>query len=170
MKKIDEEGLKLCALQADIFAESLETTQCSSPIFIRRFMNSQVAARMDHRGFLLEASDAVSILNEVEAQYGPTSYGKERYGREELYWLGYLYRYWAYTYEKSSKQVYKQMKAKELRKLYYPYHSLDPAQVSESSGKFWNGRKKQRNGNKFHRLLLSFLSSLSQPIKTKPIN
>ena len=52
MKKIDEEGLKLCALQADIFAESLETTQCSSPIFIRRFMNSQVAARMDHRGFL----------------------------------------------------------------------------------------------------------------------
>lgn len=66
MKKIDEEGLKLCALQADIFAESLETTQCSSPIFIRRFMNSQVAARMDHRGFLLEASDAVSILNEVE--------------------------------------------------------------------------------------------------------
>ena len=107
MKKIDEEGLKLCALQADIFAESLETTQCSSPIFIRRFMNSQVAARMDHRGFLLEASDAVSILNEVEAQYGPTSYGKERYGREELYWLGYLYRYWAYTYEKSSKQVYK---------------------------------------------------------------
>ena len=131
MKKIDEEGLKLCALQADIFAESLETTQCSSPIFIRRFMNSQVAARMDHRGFLLEASDAVSILNEVEAQYGPTSYGKERFGREELYWLGYLYRYWAYTYEKSSKQVYKQMKAKELRKLYYPYHSLDPAQAIE---------------------------------------
>ena len=32
MKKIDEEGLKLCALQADIFAESLETTQCSSRI------------------------------------------------------------------------------------------------------------------------------------------
>ena len=120
MKKINEEGLKLCALQADIFAESLETTQCSSPIFIRRFINSQVAARMDHRGFLLEASDAVS-----------TSYGKERYGREELYWLGYLYRYWAYTYEKSSKQVYKQMKAKELRKLYYPYHSLDPAQAIE---------------------------------------
>ena len=66
-----------------------------------------------------------------QAQYGPTSYGKERYGREELYWLGYLYRYWAYTYEKSSKQVYKQMKAKELRKLYYPYHSLDPAQAIE---------------------------------------
>lgn len=131
MKKIDEEGLKLCALQAEVFADSLITTQCSSPVFIRRFMNSEVAARMDRRGFLLEACDVTSILNEVYTQYGPTSYGRERYGREELYWLGYLYRYWAYTYEKSSKQVYKQMKPKDLRKLYYPYHSLDPAQAIE---------------------------------------
>ena len=101
-------------------------------------MNSEVAARMDRNGFLLEACDVTAIFNEVEAQYGPTSYGKERYGREELYWLGYLYRYWTYTYKKSSKQVYKQMKPKNLRKLYYPYHSLDPAQaierILESSG------------------------------------
>lgn len=131
MKKIDEEGLKLCALQAEVFADSLTATQCSSLVFIRRFMNSEVAARMDRNGFLLEACDVTSIFNEVEAQYGPTSYGKERYGREELYWLGYLYRYWTYTYEKSSKQVYKQMKPKNLRKLYYPYHSLDPAQAIE---------------------------------------
>ena len=131
MKKIDKEGLRLCALQAEVFAASLTVTQCSSPVFIRRFMHSEVAARMDRRGFLLEACDATSILNEVDTQYGPTSYGKERYGREELYWLGYLYRYWAYTYEKSSKQVYRQMKSKDLRKLYYPYHSLDPAQAIE---------------------------------------
>ena len=87
MKKIDEEGLKLCALQAEVFAASLTVTQCSSLIFIRRFMNSEVAARMDRRGFLLGASDTRSILNDVDAQYGPTSYGKERYGREELYWM-----------------------------------------------------------------------------------
>ena len=86
---------------------------------------------MHRRGFLLETCDVTSIFNEVEAQYGPTSYGKERYSREDLYWLGYLYRYWTYTYEKSSKQVYKQMKPKDLRKLYYPYRSLAPAQAIE---------------------------------------
>ena len=85
MKKIDEEGLKLCMLQAEVFADSLTVTLCSSPVFIRRFMNSEVAARMDRRGFLLEACDVESVLNEVDEQYGPTSYGKERYGREELY-------------------------------------------------------------------------------------
>lgn len=131
MKKIDEEGLNLCALQAKVFADSLDVTQCSSPIFIRRFMNSDVAARMDKSGFLFEATDALSISNEIDKQYGPIYYGKERYGKEELYWLGYLYRYWAYTYEKSSKQVYKRIKPKDLRKLYFPYHSLDPAQAIE---------------------------------------
>ena len=39
MKKIDEEGLKLCALQAEVFVDSLTVTPCGSPIFIRRFMN-----------------------------------------------------------------------------------------------------------------------------------
>lgn len=68
MKKIDEEGLKLCALQAEVFVNSLTEMQCSSPIFIRRFMNSNVASRMDGRGFLLEATDAASILNEVDSQ------------------------------------------------------------------------------------------------------
>ena len=90
MKKIDEEGLKLCALQADIFAESLETTQCSSPIFIRRFMNSQVSVRMDHRGFLLEASDAERIQNVVEAKPEPSTYRKELYVREPLCLFGDL--------------------------------------------------------------------------------
>ncbi len=131
MRKIDEEGLRLCALQADVFVKSTTTLQCSSAIFIRRFMHSDVAARMDRIGFLLTTDDVTGILNEVDMQYGPTSYGTQRYGREELYWLGYIYRYWSYTYEKSSKLVYKKMKPKDLRKLYYPYHSLDPTQAIE---------------------------------------
>ena len=43
--------------------------------------------------------------------------------------MGYLYRYWCYTFEKNSRQVYKIIKPRELRGLYYPYHSLDPAQA-----------------------------------------
>ena len=40
--------------------------------------------------------------------------------------MGYIYRYWAYTYEITTKEIYKIIKAKELRSLYFPYHSLDP--------------------------------------------
>lgn len=127
MRPFDETGLKLSRMQAELFALSASELECSSPIFLRRFMLSKAAARMDQEGFLYESCTAGSILQEIEEEFGATSYGREKYSNEELYWMGYLYRYWCYTYEKSSKQVYKLMKPKELRGLYYPYHSLDPA-------------------------------------------
>ena len=51
MKKIDGYGLKICAFQAELFKESLTVQNCSSKIFIRRFMYSDLAARMDANGF-----------------------------------------------------------------------------------------------------------------------
>lgn len=129
MKKIDEMGLKLCKIQADVFAESVSKTDCSSLVFLRRFLYSSVAKRMDVGGFLFEACDIDEIFREIDAEFGESSYGKEKLAVEELYWIGYIYRYWCYTYEKTSKQIYKIIKPKELRDLYYPYHSLDPAQA-----------------------------------------
>ena len=67
----------------------------------------------------------------IDSEFGKTSYGKEKFSAEELYWIGYIYRYWCYTYDKTSRQVYKIIKPKELRDLYYPYHSLDPMQAIE---------------------------------------
>ena len=131
MRKIDEIGLKLCKMQAEIFSASASETNCSSPIFMRRFMNSQVAQRMDLGGFLFEACDVGQVFQEIEAEFGESSYGKEKYTESELYWIGYIYRYWSYTYQKTSKQIYRFIKPKELRDLYYPYHSLDPAQAIE---------------------------------------
>lgn len=131
MRKIDETGLKLCKIQGGVFATSLTETDCSSLIFIRRFMYSQVAQRMDSGGFLFEACEVRQIFEEIDEAFGASSYGKEKYSESELYWIGYLYRYWSYTYQKTSKQVYRLIKPKELRGLYYPYHSLDPAQAIE---------------------------------------
>ena len=131
MRAFDEIGLKLSRMQAELFVLSASKLECSSPICLRRFMLSKVAARMDQDGFLYESCTVDGILQEIEEEFGATNYGKEKYSTEELYWIGYLYRYWCYTYKKSSKQVYKLMKPKELRGLYYPYHSLDPAQAIE---------------------------------------
>lgn len=59
-----------------------------------------------------------------------------------MYWIGYLYRYFSFTYELSSLQVYKIIKPKELRALYLPYHSLSPSQaierILESKGMMYN--------------------------------
>lgn len=125
MKKIDEFGLDLCKAQAKLFVDSLSYVKCSSSVFLRRFMNSLVAKRMDKGSFLFESSTSESIFAEIEEEFGEIEYGKAKFSDIEIYWIGYIYRYWCYTLEKTSKQVYRIIKPMELRDLYYPYHSLD---------------------------------------------
>lgn len=129
MKKMDSLGLKMCSYQAMLFEKSIDGTDCSSKIFIRRFMNSKLAKRMDSEGFMFESLDIADAIKEIEAQYGESFYGMEKFNVEELHWIGYIYRYWAYISGKSSKQIYKIMKPEQLKKLYLPYHSLDPLQA-----------------------------------------
>ena len=131
MKKIDKDGLLLCELQAKTFEMSIDATEVSSEIFIRRFMNSQISKSIDSREILQTNMQAKDILERIEEQYGKSNYGSKRYTKNELYWIGYIYRYFSYTYEKSSVQIYKIVKPKELRALFLPYHTLDPSLAIE---------------------------------------
>ncbi len=129
MKKIDKDGLLLCDLQAKAFELSVTMQETGSAIFIRRFMNSTIAGEMD-RGIVLQTSiQPGEMLELVEAEYGKSDYGSVKYTENEMFWIGYIYRYFAYTYERSSIQVYKAVKPKELRDLFLPYHTMDPAQA-----------------------------------------
>ena len=131
MKKIDKDGFILCELQAKTFEMSFEMCLTSSEIFIRRFMNSQIAKSLDSRDILQMNVQPKDILDRIEEQYGASEYGSVKYTANELYWIGYIYRYFSYTYDMSSVQVYKIVKPKELRELFLPYHTLDPAQAIE---------------------------------------
>ncbi len=131
MKEIDNNGLLLCSMQARIFADTVEHTDCSSAVFIRRYMLSDFVKRMDSYGALCESFTEEDVYAEIEKEYGKTSYGKEKYSYEELYWMGYIYRYWCCVYETQSWKVYRIILPKDLRKLYFPYHSLDPQNAIE---------------------------------------
>lgn len=128
MKKIDKDGLLLCELQAAAFENSIDKMDSSSEIFSRRFMRSKIAKSLDNESVLernIQASDILQLVDEA------TDYGSVKYTHNEMYWIGYLYRYFAFTYELSSAQVYKIVKPKELRGLFLPYHTMDPAQAVE---------------------------------------
>ena len=141
MREFDGYGLKMCRFQGQLFLMSREKTACSTPVFLRRFMYSEVAVRMDGEGFLFESETQEDVFDEIEAEFGKSEYGRIKYDGEELYWIGYMYRYWCYTRRISSKALYKMIKPEELRKVYYPYHSLDPAQAIECArGKRLGGR------------------------------
>ena len=129
MKKIDKDGLLLCEIQAKAFELSASAEDSSSEVFIRRFMNSDVAIQLDNLTVLQSNMQAMDLLNLIDEEYGKSQYGSVKYSANELYWIGYIYRYYAYTYNKTSRQVYKTVKPKELRGLFLPYHTMDPAQA-----------------------------------------
>lgn len=131
MKKIDKNGLLLCDLQATAFECSVDKIESSSEIFIRRFMKSEIAKRFDNESVLETNIQANDILQLVDEEYGVSDYGSVKYTHNEMYWIGYIYRYFAVTYELTSPQVYKIVKPKELRGLFLPYHTMDPAQAIE---------------------------------------
>lgn len=131
MREIDKDGLLLCNLQGEIFSSSLEYTSSSSEIFMRRFMSSDLSKEFDRLAVLNDSLTIKDAFDELNNEFGETSYGKVKYNKEVLFWIGYLYRYMAYTYELSSKQIYKIIKPKELKELYYVYHTFDCAQAIE---------------------------------------
>lgn len=131
MMKLNKDHLLLCDIQGKVFENSVTYQTCSSAVFIRRFMLSDVCKRMDHVSFLNEATSLSQIYQELDEQYGISSYGKEKYSKDELFWIGYIYRYFSIAYEINSKKAYKTIKPSELRSLYLPYHTLDPLQAIE---------------------------------------
>ena len=126
MKNIDRDGRLLCEMQGTIFERSSEHYGTSSAIFVRRYMNSDYAARMDHAGNLDRPTDAHDAFESLDLQYGSSNYGSEKYVADELYWIGYIYRYWAYTREISSKEIYRRFNVRYMHQVYYAYHTLDP--------------------------------------------
>ena len=124
MKKIDDTGLLLANYQANLFETSTKELPCSSAYFYKKFAFSKLAKRMDKRSFVMESLDVPGAIEELkkEANY---EIGHNKVAPAIMLWIGYLLRYWAYTYEISTKQIYKYIKLDELCNLYEAYHSLD---------------------------------------------
>ncbi len=131
MKKLDFNERKLCQIQGKIFEESIEKVQCSSLIFIRRFMQSSLSAKFDDYSILVMALDINDCFFEIENEYGVSSYGKIKYSKNEMFWIGYIYRALSIIYKLSSKKVFSLFNAKEIVKYYNIFHTFDIEQAAE---------------------------------------
>lgn len=123
MREFDKRGLDLAGYQAGIFEQSLVDTESSSQIFIRRFMKSKFVQKLDEGETFLLSLDTNEAFESLDKQYGKSVYGKIKYSKDEIYWIGYIYRYISYTRECSSRLVYKLIKPAELRNVYFAYHT-----------------------------------------------
>ena len=125
MREFDSAGLKLAKVQGQLFEDSIKRYKGSSAIFIRSFMYSKEAQKIDRTLVL----DSASIIYSSNSDY--LSKGTEKYEPDIIYWIGYIYRYWAYVFEMSSKRIYRIANAETMRNLYYAYHTMDPKAAIE---------------------------------------
>ena len=67
----------------------------------------------------------------------------EKYSPEVLYWIGYLYRYWACTRSEQSKRIYRQAPAKTMKRNYMAFHTFDPDVAIDDLIEIHRQRQKQ---------------------------
>ena len=125
MRELNRDANIMIRMQARLFEESVDKIETSSEVFVRRFMNSNVAKEFDSVAILDDTKSNKAIFEDIEEQYGKSNYGSVKYNKDIMYWCGYLYRYFCYTYDISSKQAYVLLPLKYVSSTYDAYHTLD---------------------------------------------
>ncbi len=120
---------QLCDIQGRLFERSLEKG-LDSIDFIDKFMNSESCAYLDMpydrlqwagEEYILE-----NLLDETDVRVAGILFGKE-----ELFWAGYVYRYWHLITGESSRDIYKQADASRMKDCYLGFHALDVVMAIE---------------------------------------
>ena len=136
---MDSIRLKLCDIQGRMFERS---TAYASEDFIREFMNSEVAEHLDSPYNKLQWMGEEYLMDELKDEKKLDTDG-EKYSPEVLYWIGYLYRYWACTRGEKSKRIYRQAPAKTMKRNYMAFHTFDPEVAIDDLIEIHQQRQKQ---------------------------
>ena len=83
MMPLEYHELCLCRLQAKIFELSVKDTNCSSPVFIRRFMMSKYVKVFDEFDYLFMSCNLEDTFDELDDEYGKSTYGKIKYSQDK---------------------------------------------------------------------------------------
>ena len=122
MREFDHNGFLLAEYQAKLFEKSADLN-CSSPVFLRRFLHSDLVNILDENDSTILPLDVNEGIESIMKQFGDTSYGKIKYSKDSLFWMGYMYRYIAYTREQSTSFVMNLFKHQQMNEVYYSFHT-----------------------------------------------
>ena len=70
--------------------------------------------------------DANEAIESIQNQFGESDYGKVKYSKNSMFWIGYIYRYISYTRGVATKFVMRLFPYKQLNDVYYSFHTQDP--------------------------------------------
>jgi hypothetical protein len=128
-KILDSFERQLCDIQGRLFERS-RTKGLDSADFMEKFMNSKTCEYLDMPYDRLQWAGEEYILENLLEETVVRPAG-EQFGKEELFWAGYVFRYWHLLTGESSRAIYKQTGAERMESCYMGFHALDVAMAIE---------------------------------------
>jgi len=119
----------VCRNQANLFEECQYDFDCDAIDFVTKFMNSTIAGSMDkkdspwHAAGIKQKGEELLLLTTVKPFES-----ENEIDPEILYWVGYLYRKWAFM-GASSRSIISFVPAQKAIETYGGYHTLDIAEA-----------------------------------------
>jgi hypothetical protein len=114
---------QICDIQGRLFEYSKQRGLDSSD-FIEKFMNSNTCRFMDMPYDRLQWAGEEYIMETLMDEVAVIPAG-EQYDTEELFWIGYIYRYWRLFTEENSREIFAQAGAERMKQCYPGFHTLD---------------------------------------------
>jgi hypothetical protein len=124
MKTLTLDKRQLCDIQGRLF-ELAQKGGFDCPAFIESFMNSKAAAALDDVYDRLQWAGEEYILEELDDEVCGLKKAGTLYSLEVMYWTGYVYRYWHYYTNESSREIYKTADATTMNDCWLGFHTLD---------------------------------------------
>ena len=128
---MDPIQFKLCDIQGRLF-ELSGKRGLHSGVFIKQFMTSETAKALDSTYNRMQWAGEEYLLEEVIDEAGDRfEKPGEVYVEEQIYWIGYIYRYWHYVTGESSKEIYNQASVRDMKQNYMRLYVMTPEEVTE---------------------------------------
>ena len=105
MRQFDHNGLMLAEYQGKLFERSNEL-DCSTAVFIRRFLHSDLLSKLDSNNSSSLSLDVCEGINSILEQFGDTDI--------------------SYTREQSTKFIMQLFNYRQMNDVYYSFHTQDP--------------------------------------------
>ena len=120
---------QLCDIQGRLFERSL-LKELDSADFISKFMDSKTCEFLDLPYDRLQWAGEEYIMENL-LEETPILPAGEKFSKEELFWAGYVYRYWHFLTGEGGQEIYEQAKAQRMRECYLGFHTLDVTMAIE---------------------------------------
>lgn len=122
--------LSLCDFQGRLFEKSISLSNFSSPVFIKLFMNSNIAYKIDTGSYFSDTTTIENIIQELNLKNTPSN-KNNIFHSQQMYWIGYTYRYWNLSLSILSKNIFKIANGNNMNSVYLAYHTLDCSKAIE---------------------------------------